>query len=176
MPTAKKAADIQELEDMVRRSLVAVSTGYRGLSVSEMNTLRRRMREANVDVRVVKNTLLRIAAERAGKPALTDIIDGPTAVMFGYDDIGGPVKAITDYVRTARNTLTIQAAYLDGEVIPANRVADLATMPSRPEMIAQFAGSMQQPITTFAGLITGVVREFAGLVDARARQMEEQAA
>ncbi len=176
MPTAKKKADVAELEDMVSRSVVAISTSYRGLSVGEMTTMRRRMREVGVDVRVVKNTLLRIASERAGKPDMFQIVDGPTALIFGYDDIAKPAKAVTEYIRTARNAMTITGAYLDGQVMKAAEVADLATMPSRDQLIAQFVGGMQSPIQTFAGLISGVVREFAGLIDARATQLEGAAA
>jgi large subunit ribosomal protein L10 len=176
MPTAKKEADVAELQEMVGRSMVAISTSYRGLSVAEMTALRRRMREAGVDIRVVKNTLIRIAAERAGKPDLVQIIEGPTAVIFGYDDISKPAKAITEYVRTARNTLTITGAFLDGQVMKAAEVADLASLPSRENMIAQFVGSLQSPIAMFSGLITSVVREFAGLIDARAQQLEGEGA
>ena len=176
MPTAKKEADVAELQTMLDRSIVAISTSYRGLSVAEMTALRRRMREAGVDIRVVKNTLLRLAAERAGKPDLIQIVSGPTAIIFGYDDIAAPAKAVTEYMRTARNALTITGAYLDGTVMAPAAVADLATLPSREQMIAQFVGSVQSPIATFASLITGVVRQFAGLIDARAQQLEEAGA
>ena len=176
MPTAKKEADVAELQDMVDRSIVAISTSYRGMSVSEMTTMRRRMREAGVDVRVVKNNLLRIAAERAGKPDLIQIVEGPTAIIFGYTDIAAPAKAVTEYVRTARNALSIMGAFLDGQVMKPAEVADLASLPSREGMIAQFVGSMQSPIATFSGLLSGVVREFAGLIDARAQQLEGQGA
>ena len=175
MPTLKKEADVAELQEMVGRSVVAISTSYRGLSVAEMTALRRRMREAGVDLRVVKNTLLRIAAERAGKPDLVRIVEGPTAVIFGYDDVAVPAKSVTEYMRTARNALTITGAFLDGEVMAPAAVADLASLPSRESLIAQFVGGMQSPIATFSGLISSVVREFAGLIDARAQQLEESA-
>ena len=172
MPTAKKEADVAELQDMVSRATLAISTSYRGLSVAEMNAMRRRLRETGVDVRVVKNTLLRIAAERAGKPDLINIVDGPTAIIFSYEDIAGPARAISEYIRTARNTLTITGAYLDGQVMPATEVTDLANLPSREDLIAGFMGGLQSPIATFAGLLTAVVREFAGLIEARAGQLE----
>jgi len=176
MPTVKKEAEIQELQDLVGRSVVAISTSYRGMSVSEMTALRRRMREANVDVRVVKNTLLRIASERAGKPDLIRIVDGPTAVIFAYDDIGAAAKVVTEYVRGARNALAVTGAYLDGAVVNAAGVNDLASLPDRPTLLSQFVGGLQSPIQTFAGLLSGVVREFAGLIDARAGQLEGTAA
>lgn len=176
MPTAKKAAVLDELEDRVSRATVTISTSYRGLKVSEMTTLRRRMREAGVEVHVVKNTLLRIASERAGKPDLVNIVTGPTALVFGFSDPATAAKAVTEYIRTARNALAIQGAYLDGQTFAASDVTDLASLPSREGLIAQFVGGMQSPIATFAGLLTGVVREFAGLIDARAQQMEGEAA
>ena len=176
MPTAKKEAALTELEDRVERATVAISTSYRGMKVADMTTLRRRMREAGVEVHVIKNTLLRIASERAGKPELASIVDGPTALIFGFGDPATAAKAVTEYVRTARSALTIQGAYLDGQTFQAAAVADLASLPSRETLIAQFVGGMQSPVATFAGLITSVVREFAGLIDARAQQMEGAAA
>jgi large subunit ribosomal protein L10 len=175
MPTAKKGAVLSELEDKVGRATVTISTAYRGMKVADMTILRRRMREAGIEVEVVKNTLLRIASERAGRPELTQIVDGPTAMLFSYGDITAAAKAITEYVRTARNSLAIQGAYLDGEILKPAQVTDLASLPSKDQLIAQFVGGMQSPIQNFAGLITGVVREFAGLIDARAQQMEAAA-
>jgi large subunit ribosomal protein L10 len=172
MPTAKKAQEIAELEDRIGRAAITISTSYIGMPVADMTALRRRMREAGVEVHVVKNTLLRIASERAGKPDLAGIVAGPTALIFGYDDPAAAAKAVTDYVRTARNALAIQGAYMEGQVFTAGQVTDLASLPSRETLIAQFVGGMQSPLTTFAGLISGVVREFAGLIDARAQQLE----
>ncbi len=175
MPTAKKAETLAELEDKVSRSTIAISTGYRGMKVSEMTGLRRRMREAGVEVEVVKNTLLRIASERAGKADLFKIVEGPSAIIFSYGDPAAAAKAVTEYVRTARNALIIQGAFLEGEVFQSAQVAELASLPSREQLIAQFAGGMQSPIQTFAGLITATVRDFAGLIDARAKQLEPAA-
>jgi large subunit ribosomal protein L10 len=172
MPTAKKAAILDELQDRVSRATVTISAGHRGLNVAEMTALRRQMRDAGLEVRVVKNTLLRIASARAGKPELINIVAGPTALIFGYGDPAATARAVTDYVRTARNALTIQGAYLEGQTFGAAQLTELASLPSRETLIARFMGGMQSPIATFAGLVTGVVREFAGLIDARARQLE----
>ena len=172
MPTPKKATAIAELEATVGRATIAISTGYRGLSVADMTNLRRRMREANVEVKVVKNTLLRIASERAGKPEIFTIVEGPTAMVFGYGDPAAAAKAVTEFARASRNALTINGAYLDGQTFAAADVNDLASLPSRERLIGQFVGGLQSPVATFAGLISGVIREFAGLIDARAQQLE----
>lgn len=176
MPTARKEETVAELQEIVSRSTVAISANYPGLSVAEMTVLRRRMREVGVEIKVVKNTLLHRAAQQAGKPKLSEIVQGATALMFGFSDPNDPARAITEYIRTSRNSLTLVGAYLDGQTLPAAGVAELATLPSRPQLLSQFMGGLQSPMATLAGLITGTLREFAGLVDARATQMEGEPA
>jgi large subunit ribosomal protein L10 len=176
VPTARKVAEVEELRDMISRAVVSISTEYRGLSVAEMIALRRRMREAGVEVRVVKNTLFKLAAEQAGQPQVAEIANGPTAVVFGYGDISSPAKALQEYMRTARNALTVQAAYVEGRVMPASALADLANLPSRDQLIAGFMGGLRGPIATFAGLMSATIQQFAGLIDSRANQLEGNAA
>jgi large subunit ribosomal protein L10 len=173
VPTERKEQLVGELEDLVARSTVAISANYRGMSVADMTALRRRMREAGVELRVVKNTLLRMAAERGGKPELFRIVEGPTALIFGFGEAREPAAAITEYLRTSRAPITLTGAFYDGEVLPPAGVNDLATLPSRGQLLAQFMGDLQSPLAMLAGLISGTLREFAGLIEARSNQMEE---
>jgi large subunit ribosomal protein L10 len=129
-----------------------------------------------VDVRVVKNTLFKLAAERAGRPKVAEIAQGPTAVIFGFGDVAAPAKAVQEYARTARNALTLTAAYLDGEVLGPSALADLANLPSKEQLLADFMGGLRSPIAAFAGLMSGTIQKFAGLVDARIQQLEGAAA
>ncbi len=172
MPTARKEQQVEELQELVSRTTIAISTGYRGLSVAEMMTLRRRMREAGVEVRVVKNTLLKLAAERAGQPKFAELGTGPTAILFGYGDVSAPAKAVQEYVRTARNALTVNSAYMDGQVLSANQLGDIANLPSREQLLANFMGGLRSPVAAFASLLQGTIQQFAGLIDARANQLE----
>jgi large subunit ribosomal protein L10 len=173
-PTARKAAEVAELKDLVQRSVVAISAQYRGLRVADMSALRRQMRGSGVEVRVVKNTLLRIAAHEAGKPQVAELALGPTAVIFGYDDIARAAKTVQDYVRTLRGSpLTIQGAWIEGQLLLGpESLADLASIPSRDQLLANFMGGLRSPIQTFAGLLSGTIQQFAGLIDARATQLE----
>jgi large subunit ribosomal protein L10 len=172
MPTARKEALVAELEDLVSRCTIAISTDYRGMTVAHMTGLRRRMRESGVELRVVKNTLLRMAAARGGKPELPQIVEGPTALIFGFGEPNEPAGAVAEYIRTSRTTLTLGGAFFDGQVLPATGVAELAALPSRPQLLAQFMGDVQSPVATLAGLLSATLREFAGLVEARSSQME----
>jgi large subunit ribosomal protein L10 len=176
MPTAKKEANVAELKDLVSRSTIVVSAEYRGLTVKEITTLRRTLRDAGVEARVVKNRLFQLAANQAGLEAAGGVVEGPSLVIFGFGDIVAPSKAIADYQRTARNAFAPKKVYMDGAVSDGKLVADLATLPSREELIGKLAGAFVQPVQQLANLLNDSIQSFARLVDARATQLEETAA
>jgi len=173
MPTERKVATVAELKDLVERSSIIIAAEYRGLSVRELTTLRRTLRNAGVEARVVKNKLFQLAAEQAGEAAAKDVVEGPSMIIFGTGaDIIAPAKAIAEYTRTARNAFAAKKAYMDGAVHGANVVADLATMPSREELIGKLAGAFVQPVQQLAMLLNDSIQGFARLIDARAGQLE----
>lgn len=172
MPNPKKIETVKELTDVLSRSKVVIGADYRGLSVAEITNLRRQLREAGVELHVIKNTLFLRAAEAAGVPELAELAEGPTALVIGFDDPLVPVKSVVEYQRTARNAFAARKAYLDGQIVPASQLSQLATLPPKDVMLAEIAGALQSPIVTFAYLIQAAVQEFAGLIDARAQQLE----
>ncbi len=176
MPTARKEATVGELKELVEKASIVVGAEYRGLSVREMTALRRALRDAGVDARVVKNRLFQLAAQQAGIPDAGGVAEGPTLVIFGYGDIVSPSKAIQDYIKTARNSFAPKKAFMDGQVVAGSIVADLASLPSRDELIAKLAATFISPVQTFANLIDDSMRSFARLIDARANQLEGEAA
>ena len=176
MPTAKKEAVVAELKDLVSRSTIVVSAEYRGLSVKELTTLRKSLRDAGVEARVVKNRLFQIAASQAGLELAGTVVDGPSMVIFGFGDIVTPSKAIADYQRVARNAFAPKKVFMDGAVSDGKLVADLATLPSREELIGKLVGAFVQPVQQLATLLNDSIQSFARLVDARANQLEETAA
>ena len=171
MPTEKKIREVEELTEVLSRSTVVIGADYRGLRVDETTALRRQLREAGVEMHVIKNTLFLRAADAAGKPELGELAEGPTALIIGFDDPIAPVKTVVEYQRAARNTFAARKAYLDGQIIAGSRLSELASLPPRDMMIAEFAGVIQSPITTFVYLIQATVQEFYGLVEARLDQM-----
>ena len=171
MPTAKKVEAVEELTKLLSRSTVAIGAEYRGLKVHEITSLRRLLRDSGVEMHVVKNTLFRRAAEAAGKPEMSPLAEGPTALVVGFDDPIAPIKALVEYQRTARNPFAARNAYIEGQIVPAARLGELATLPSKDEMIAEFAGMIISPLTNLLGLLQATVQEFSGLLEARAEQM-----
>jgi large subunit ribosomal protein L10 len=176
MPTERKEATVGELKDLVERATIVISAEYRGLTVKEITTLRRSLREAGVEARVVKNRLFQLATQQAGIPDAGGVVEGPTMVIFGYGDIIAPAKAIQDYVRTARNSFAPKKAFMDGQIVAGTIVAELASLPSREELIGKLATVFVSQVQTFANLIDDSMRSFARLIDARASQLEVEAA
>jgi large subunit ribosomal protein L10 len=176
MPTKRKIDSVAELKALVGRSSIMIGAEYRGLTVKELTTLRRALRDVGVDARVVKNTLFRIAATEAGLPDAGQVVEGPTMVVFGFGDVVAPAKAITDYIRTARNAFLPKKAYLDGNIVAGSVVGELASLPSREQLIAQLAAAFVSPVQQFVNLTNDSIQSFARLIDARANQLEETAA
>jgi large subunit ribosomal protein L10 len=187
LPTQQKIAEVADLKERLERSTIVIGANYRGLTVKEMQNLRRRLREGGIEVRVVKNTLLKIAAEAAGKPEVATVADGPTAIAIAYEDIIEAAKAISDYAGQAPAAFKIYSGYVDGTIVNADGIKELTRIPPRPVLIAQFMGAMQGPLANFValmeaplqefnGLLTALLRELPGLIEARARQLESGAA
>jgi large subunit ribosomal protein L10 len=172
MPTEKKVQEVKELTDKLSRSTVVIGTEYRGLTVKESTALRRTVRDAGMQMQVVKNTLFLRAAEAAGMIGVAELAEGPTAIIFGYDDPIVPIKTVVEYQRTARNAFVARKAFLDGQVVPGNRLTELASLPPKEQMIAEIAGALQSPITNLVYLLSATIQEFSGLLDARSEQLE----
>ena len=173
MPTQEKMDRVQELKDRIERSTITVTTAYAGISVNQMTELRRSMRAGGVEFTIVKNTLVHLAADEANKPNVKEIIQGPTAIAFGYDDPAAAAKTIADYIRTNASPLAIQGAVLgDGPVMSAAEVTRLATLPSKSQLVASLMGQMQAPISRLMGALNGPLQNLENLLQARVRQLE----
>ena len=184
MPTQKKVETVQELRDRIERCAIAIAADFRNLRVSEMVQLRHALGDANVELRVVKNRLFLRAAEEAERPAMAELVDGPTAIIFGFDDPVAPAKAATEYMRTARNAFALRKGVMAESVLSAAEIRDLATLPTRPVLAGQIAGTLQAPVARLAGLLSNLLSSppgrllndsiytFAGLLEARSKQLE----
>ena len=173
MPTPDKIDRVSDLKDKLERSTIAVTADYTGISVNEMTELRRRMRAAGVEFTIVKNTLMDLAAEAAHRPQLKEVVEGPTAVAFGYDDPLDVAKALADYVRTTRSTLAVRGAVMGGgPALLAADVTRLASLPNKPQLVANLMGQLQAPIQRLLAVLNGPLQNLDSLLQARIRQLE----
>ena len=155
---AKKAI-VSEIEDKFNRAQSAVFLDYRGLTVEEVTELRSKMRAAGVEYKVLKNTMIRRAVESLNYENIDHILDGPTAVAFGYDDPVAPAKILVDSIAKLKKT-EIKGAYLNGKVLSVDAVKSLAETPSKEELLAKMLGSLNAPITGLVMVLSGVMRNF----------------
>ena len=168
----KKGQVIDRLRETFSRCSIGIFTDYRGLSALEMTDLRRRLRESGIEYKVVKNTLARFAAERMGRDELVNFFEGPVAIAFGYSGITEPARVLSDYIRTSKASLDIKGGFLSDRLLTLEDVTDLATLPSREELIAKVLGGMQSPLTTLVNCLTAPMRGVIGALQARIQQLE----
>jgi large subunit ribosomal protein L10 len=168
----QKAEQVELLIDKLKKAKVALLTDYRGLTVTQLQELRGKLRTGDVEYRVVKNTLARRAAEAAGVPALQSELEGPVAIAFGYDDLSMPSKLINDWVRTTRLKLDVKGGLVEGRVFTPEQVRQLAEMPSRETLIAQLAGTIQSPIAQLAGALQTPLSMLAGALESYQKKLE----
>lgn len=173
MPTQAKIDQVSELKEKLERSSITITASYTGIPVNEMTELRRRTRAAGVEFVIIKNTLMSLAADAAQRPQVKEILQGPTAVAFGYADPVEVAKTLHDYVRTTRSALTLQGAVLgSGPALSGSDVERLATLPPKPQLVAQLLGKFQAPIQRLLSVLNGPLRNLDGLLQARIRQLE----
>ncbi len=176
MPTERKIALVQELSELISDAEIAIATSYQGIGVADQTELRSAMREADVRFRVVKNTLLLLAADDAGLQQFRQLADGPTALVVGTGEPVTAARVINDYINAHPGTpVAIRNAIVSGELVDAGYVQGLATVPPRDELLARIAGGLVGQVTQLLGLLQGTTRNFAALVEARAQQLETEA-
>ena len=169
MPTQEKAEAIDELAEQLSRARLAILTDYRGLSVTGLQGLRATLRPLNAEFKIAKNTLTRIASEKAGIEGLTPMLEGPLALVLAYDDVVAPSKAISDFARTSR-ILTIKGGVLENSIVTAREIEDLATLPSREELLGKLLGLINSPIQGLVNVLSGPSRSFVQVLNAYAEK------
>ena len=174
MPTQAKVEAVDHLAEKFERSTVVITTDYSGLPVAEMTALRRALREAGVEYRIIKNTLAYLAADKAGKAAIKDVIEGPTGVAFGYGEPTEPAKALSGYIRTSRSSLKIRGGELDGRALSTDDVDRLAQMPNRDELRAHLLMRMNGPISGLVNVLNGPIVALARVLQGHVDNLQKQ--
>jgi large subunit ribosomal protein L10 len=166
MPTEAKRETIDDLRAQLDASRTMIVSEYRGLKVKEITEIRRALRKQNVSYRVVKNRLMRIAAQdNPAAEALTPLLTGPSAIAFGTDETT-TAKAVIDATRPYNRIVRITGGVLGSRAIDADGVTKLATLPPREVLLSEAMGAIIAPLATTAGLFDAPLRDVVGLVDA----------
>ena len=163
---------IQDLVNDMSRSVIIITTDYRGLTAKEMVQLRQKLREAGVQYKVAKNTLTRFAADRAGKQQLGTLLNGPLALVFGYDDIIKPAQSLREHIRATGSVLKITGGVLGDKLLSTDDVVALSVIPPREVLLTQVLGQLQAPLQGVYNVIRAPLQSFLYVLQARARSLE----
>lgn len=166
MPTDEKAEKIEVLARKLRDCRGAVLLDYRGLNVAAITQLRRDLGAQQVELTVAKNTLLRIAADRAQVEVAPELLTGPTAVAFGWADEVTPARALTAFARLSRGLVEVKGGVIGGQSFTAQQIEQVAELPSRETLLARLLGVFQSPLATTLGVLQAPAREVVGLAQA----------
>ena len=135
---AQKQSDIAELKEKFEKSKLVILTDYRGINVEDITKIRADLRKANCEYKVAKNTTLKFAAKEANLEGITDLLEGPTAITFSYEDYVEPAKVLYNYAKDSE-FYKIKGGVMDGKVISVDEVLKLAKLPSREMLLTQLA-------------------------------------
>ena len=169
---AEKAAAVAQITERLKQTSTAVLADYRGMTVAQMQELRQKLRGTGADMLVVKNTLARRAAEAAGYGSLKAELTGPIAMVFAAEDVSAPARVLNEYIRVNRR-MVIKSGLLEGQLIPADTVVELADLPSREVLLGRLLGAMQAPLGQLASILQAPISKLARTLDAVREQKDK---
>ncbi len=162
MPSEKllleKKAKVEELAQKLKEAKSVVLADYRGLTVEQDTRLRKALREANVEYKVMKNTIIDFASKSSALEGLEKYLNGPTAIAISTTDPVAPSKILSKYAKDFEK-LEIKGGMVEGNIIDEKGVKELASTPSREELLAKFIGSLQSPLYGLAAALNAIVEK-----------------
>jgi large subunit ribosomal protein L10 len=173
MKRTEKEQLVSELAQKLRGASALYYTDFTGLNVKRMTDLRRRLRKSGVEYVVIKNTLALRAVNESG--LVSERLKGPTGLVLARDPVSA-AKVLTDFAKENDARPTVKGGLLDGRSLDAAQVKQLASMPSREQMLAELGAGLQSPMAALVGALNGLLYMFAGALEALRMQREGAAA
>ncbi|MGZ8512001.1 MAG: 50S ribosomal protein L10 [Candidatus Limnocylindria bacterium] len=170
MPTDAKRQAVTELAELLRGSTAMAVADYRGLKVSEMQAVRKTLRDGGVQLHIAKNRLLKIAADEAGLAELKPLLSGPTALATVDGEAAALARVLAEALRPYSRVVSVRGGMLGDRAIDASQLTRLATLPSREVLLGRLAGGMASPLSGMASVLAANLRNFVGVLSAVADQ------
>ncbi len=165
----QKKAVVEEIKNKLSQAQSVVFVDYRGFTVAEDTELRNEFRKTGTEYKVLKNSMIELAAKEMGIEGLDDHLKGPTAVAFGMTDPGAPAHILLDFTKKAKKG-TIKCALVSGEILDQAGVQALSELPPKEVLIAKMMGSLNAPITNFVGVLSATLRSLVYAIEAVRKQ------
>ena len=172
MKRTDKETFVDAVRERLDRAPVMYITDFSGLNVKSMTTLRQKLRESGAEYLVGKNRLVKLALQDRDMPDLSEALMGPTGVVFGYEDVVGPAKVLSDFAKENNDRPTFKAGVLENKLLDASQIVALAKLPTKDVLLAQLAGALEAPMAAFASVLEAKTQEMSGLLDAYKAQKE----
>ncbi len=177
MTKAKKEEVIKEVTQLLDGASGVYSIDFTGLNVADTIRLRREFKKAGVTYKVAKNTLVKRALQqKGGYDHVLDKFVGQTGIALGYDDPAAPARVLKDFIDPKIELPKLNFAILEGEVFDGSKLKDLASMPSRMELLGAIVSVLDSPASGIVGAINAVMRDLASVIEEVAKQKEGVAA
>ena len=151
---------VAEIAEVLNGAKSAVVVDYMGITVEEADSMRKQLREAGIDYTVYKNTLVNRAIQGTEFESLAQVLSGPSAFAFGYEDATAPARELNSVIKKL-NKMTFKAGIVEGEFYDQEGILAIAKLPSRDELIAKFMGSIKSPVSKFAYLLQAIADQKA---------------
>lgn len=159
-----KQAVIEEIQDKLERANGTVVIDYMGINVEQADAMRKQLREAGVDYKVYKNTLVSRAIKGTPYEELDQVLNGPSAFIFGYEDATAPAREINGIMKKF-DKMSFKAGIIEGKFFDKDGITSIAALPSRDELIAKFMGSIKSPVSNLAYLLQAIADQKASGVE-----------
>ena len=163
----KKKELVSKLTDSLSRSVLIIATNYQGSSARQTAEFRSSLAKAGIEYHVVKNTLVRLAAENAGKPQLMSLIEGPVALAFGYNDPVNTAKIFNQYVKSMGLPLQIRGGLLGERILLPEEVVNLSNLPSKEVLISKLIGQLLIPISSLHNVLSFPLRGLLNVIQSK---------
>lgn len=150
-----KEVKINEIVEKLSKAQASILSSYKGITVEEDTELRKMMREAGVEYKVIKNTLTARAARQVGYTEIEKYLEGPISIAFGYDDPTAPARILADFAKSHKN-FELKAGIVQGEIFDKDKVIELSKIPPREVLIAKLLGSFKAPLSSFVYMINAL--------------------
>lgn len=150
-----KEAKVAEIKEKMEKAQAVVLTNYQGLTVEQDTELRKNLREAGIEYKVYKNTLVTLAARELGHEGIVEHLEGPVSIAFGYEDATAPARVLSNFAKTNK-ALELKAGIVDGVVYDQDMIKKIADIPSKEVLIAKLLGSIKSPLSNLAYLLNAI--------------------
>ena len=167
MDRAQKELFLEDLRERIDRAPVLYLTDFTGLDVKAMTQLRRSLKTSGAEYLVVKNRLAkRVFTESEDLPDITESLEGPTGLVFGYEDAVTVAKALSDFAKEHEDRPSFKLGIMDRQILEPEQIRRLAELPPREQLMAQLVGAFEAPLSALATALEGKISEMVGLLDA----------